>query len=358
MKNKFPKTLGLSVITLGVIVLMAVGIIFCFSPEQRLRRLGYSADEVKSFTTLLNQNTIREVLGREYNASYPILLEEEDFLADNFVKYLDALAQNNLDPSQTVALVNHPDYEAGKTYSALMLEIMQEENYLSSRRERYFNLSSQESHITMNPRAIVSLVNADRDYEFYTKTVPANPEDGTLILVNKYYYLDESYVPDLVVMNASYGAVGVQVEREAYSALIEMANTALLNNIQLYVTSGYRSYTEQAEVYDSWVQSVGEDQAVNYAALPGYSEHQTGLALDIFALGETTKTFANCATAKWLAEHAAEFGFILRYSEGSEDLTGYDYEAWHFRYVGVEAATDIVSRQLTLEEYWAIQREN
>lgn len=353
MNHKIPKVLTV----FAVVVLATLGLLLYLSPKQRLQRLGYSADEAENFVTVLDRGSVAELLARDYNADFASLLKTDDFRAENFIKYLNALAQNSLSLSQAVILVNHPDYEEGRTYSAAMLAVMQEANYLTSRRERYFNLLSQDGEAITDSRTIVALVNANRDYDFYAATLPTQTEDAYLMLVNKYYYLDETFVPDLVTIDAKYGAIGVQAERKAYDEFTRMANAALADGIQLYVTSGYRGYAEQNEVYNTWVQTVGEEQAPNYAALPGYSEHQTGLALDIFTLGETTNTFANCATAKWLAEHAPEFGFILRYGETSTELTGYDYEAWHFRYVGVEAATEITNQQLTLEEYWVLQHE-
>lgn len=142
----------------------------------------------------------------------------------------------------------------------------------------------------------------------------------------------------------------------AYQQFEKLYAAALAAGFQLYVTSGYRSYEEQESVFQSWVEQVGAADAPNYAAKPGFSEHQTGYALDVFVPGSTTADFATTPAAKWLADHAPEFGFILRYPEDKVDLTGYSYEAWHLRYVGLEHAAAITEQDLSLEEYAVLNR--
>ena len=113
----------------------------------------------------------------------------------------------------------------------------------------------------------------------------------------------------------------------------------------------------QKSVFDAEVNKVGYEKAVQAVAVPGNSEHQTGLSMDIssesaqFAL---TEQFGETAEGKWLANNAHRFGFILRYPKGKEGITGYQYESWHYRYVGVKAATEIYENQLTLEEYFKV----
>lgn len=142
---------------------------------------------------------------------------------------------------------------------------------------------------------------------------------------------------------------------EARSAFDEMAAAALLEDYRLIAFSTYRSYDRQVELYNGYVARDGVEEADRYSARPGYSEHQTGLAFDI---GEVNKeqhwastSFAETEAGKWLAENAHLYGFIMRYPEGKEFVTGYMYESWHFRYVGKEIAKDIYSGNGTLEEY-------
>ena len=123
--------------------------------------------------------------------------------------------------------------------------------------------------------------------------------------------------------------------------------------------SGYRSYDYQKTLYENYVARDGQDAADRYSARPGYSEHQTGLVYDIGEVGKEslwlTETFGETEAGRWLRDHAHHYGFIMRYPQGKEDITGYMYESWHFRYVGVEVATTIFEQQSTLEEYLGVQ---
>lgn len=146
--------------------------------------------------------------------------------------------------------------------------------------------------------------------------------------------------------------------KQARKAFEKMAAAALLEDYRLWAFSTYRSFEYQTDLYNKYVKRDGVEEADRYSARPGYSEHQTGLAFDI---GEVNKEqdwastrFGETDAGKWLAENAHLYGFILRYPEGKETITGYMYEAWHFRYVGEEIAKDIYENNITLEEYLGI----
>ena len=172
------------------------------------------------------------------------------------------------------------------------------------------------------------------------------------MLVNKYYYLDKNYKLELITQEAKYGKANVKLEKETYEHFKKMFEAAKKENLTLYVNSAYRSYEEQKSVFDYYEKIMGPE-VLEYAAKPGHSEHQTGLALDIFKPGTTTKTFEKTKEFKWLQQHAHKYGFILRYPKGKENITGYDYESWHYRYVGEEIATYIWKNNITFDEYYA-----
>ena len=140
--------------------------------------------------------------------------------------------------------------------------------------------------------------------------------------------------------------------REAFD---KMAAEAKLSGFNLTAFSTYRSFEYQQGLYERYVDRDGKEAADTYSARPGYSEHQTGLAFDIgevnFEKHWASSTFGETEAGKWIAANAHRFGFILRYPEGKEEITGYMHESWHYRYVGVEVATDIYNRNITLEEY-------
>ncbi|MCB7070410.1 M15 family metallopeptidase [Caldifermentibacillus hisashii] len=186
--------------------------------------------------------------------------------------------------------------------------------------------------------------------------------DNLLILVNKQSaYLPADYVPaNLVRPNVRFSFGDLDIEKsylkeEAARALEKMFQQAEVEGISLYAVSGYRSYTRQTEVFQREVEAKGEEKAVEAVAIPGQSEHQTGLAMDISAESanlDLVESFESTPEGTWLRENAHKFGFILRYPKGKEAITGYQYEPWHFRYVGEETAKIIYENDWTLEEFF------
>lgn len=160
--------------------------------------------------------------------------------------------------------------------------------------------------------------------------------DGIMI-VNKSYSLPESYDPGL--------------DSEATAAFERMQQAATEDGIELFILSGYRSYTDQEYQYNVHVQNKGKAVADEVSARPGFSEHQSGLCMDI---NSTEDSFAGTPEAEWLDKHCAEYGFIIRFPKGKESITGYNYEPWHIRYVGKETAKEITDAGLCLEEYLGV----
>ncbi|MBC1580299.1 D-alanyl-D-alanine carboxypeptidase family protein [Listeria seeligeri] len=186
-------------------------------------------------------------------------------------------------------------------------------------------------------------------------------QENILVLANKDYSLQPSYTPpDLVRPNVTFSFGDEQVEKaqmrkEAGTALEEMFQAANEDGYKLFAVSGYRSYKRQQEVFQAEVNSKGDTKAREAVAYPGTSEHQTGLAMDISSESqsyELTEAFGTTPEGKWLEENAHNYGFILRYMKGREDITKYQYESWHYRYVGKNAATIIYENNWTLEEFF------
>lgn len=180
------------------------------------------------------------------------------------------------------------------------------------------------------------------------------------VIVNKEHPLPETYQPkDLVIPNIPFIFEGDHEKRylrkEAALAAEQLFEAAKAEHIDLYGVSGYRSYNTQKALYAFNVNREGKKHASRYSAAAGTSEHQTGLALDVTAESagfQLDPSFADTAEGTWLAKHAHEYGFIIRYPRGKEDITGYAYEPWHLRYIGAEAAAAVFEAGLTLEE-WA-----
>ncbi|MMZ48613.1 D-alanyl-D-alanine carboxypeptidase [compost metagenome] len=180
------------------------------------------------------------------------------------------------------------------------------------------------------------------------------------VMVNKQFSLPENYEPtDLVYPNVRFTFKEKiekrKMRKEAAEALEKMFAGAEKDGVYLAGVSAYRSHKTQTAVFNRYVKKDGEEKAKTYSAVPGHSEHETGLAIDVSGSDgrcAAEDCFAGTKEAEWLAKHAPEYGFIIRYPEGKESITGYKYEPWHIRYVGTDIAKNIAERNITLEEYF------
>lgn len=199
-------------------------------------------------------------------------------------------------------------------------------------------------------------------------TPNAHSSDWNLVLVNRYNQLEED-----IDFEPHYTANGRIIDSRIAESYEKMIADGEAQGLEFLLISSYRSLARQQEIYDSVYQSniskgYSEEEATReteeYIALPHASEHSTGLAVDITepvldSLGDgLIEEFEDTAEGKWLHEHAADYGFILRYPRGKEDITIIEYESWHFRYVGIENAHYIKENDLTLEEYVEILKNN
>ena len=175
--------------------------------------------------------------------------------------------------------------------------------------------------------------------------------DGILI-ANKTYYLPEDYTPVDSYAKLTDRCLNC-LEKPVMEAFKEMKADASNLGLNLFIVSGYRSYTTQKYLYNNYVAVDGKEAADTYSARAGYSEHQTGLAFD---LNSVDTSFANTNEGKWINENCYKYGYIIRYPKGKDDITGYIYEPWHLRYVGKELAKKVYNNGnwLTLEEYFGI----
>lgn len=173
------------------------------------------------------------------------------------------------------------------------------------------------------------------------------------VVVNKHRPLNPaSYVPAQLVR-----VQGELMQATAANAYKQFAKAAKAAGVNVMPISGYRSYSEQANLYNSYVNQYGQATADTIAARPGYSEHQTGLAIDIGNASGTCALeacFATTPAGKWAAQHGREYGFIIRYPDGADAITGYTYEPWHLRYVGTALAAKITGT-MTLEGYFGLE---
>ncbi|MBO4601118.1 MAG: M15 family metallopeptidase [Bacilli bacterium] len=269
---------------------------------------------------------------------------------DKEIKLLDKY----LDEKELLAL-------SSKKKDKKLITLMSNQHYLHKHYNDYLE------YISLNPNKeiddVVKTINLHLNYAFYEDTTPTDTSKEYLILVNKYNYLGEDFKPDdLVTISTKYswGNYGTHtIRKEVFDAFLKMHEDANQNGIYLMINSSYRDFNSQTIVYNNYLKRHGEPYADKYAARPGFSEHQTGLALDIFSIeGALRDTFKDSSAYLWLKDNAYKYGFILRYPEGKENITGFSFEPWHYRYVGVDAAKYIYENQITFEEYYVYNIEN
>ena len=195
---------------------------------------------------------------------------------------------------------------------------------------------------------VVLHVNLRLDYPNYEGILYAQRPDGIAVFVNKHYKLPKTYKPeDLVKVAGHYSSKTVQLRAVCYDAFLLMAADAEAAGLDLYISSGYRVNKKSGGADSIWF------------AWPGHSEHQTGLAFDLRKRGPTLARlgdyhYQDTREYKWLGENAHLYGFIESYPKGSSGLTGFGFEPWHWRYVGVTIASDMKNKGFsTYHEYWA-----
>ena len=218
--------------------------------------------------------------------------------------------------------------------------------------DRY--LAYKKDNSNLSDEQIIKNVNMNLDLAKYEQIQPAKYQNTEKILVNKYYNVGQDYIPENLELIDNQYAIGnmkmVKVAKEAFESLSAAAKKENLNIIAM---STYRSYDYQTNLYNRYVAQDGKESADTYSGRPGHSEHQTGLAADVYNKTETYTNFERTKEYQWMQNHAHEYGFILRFPEDKVDETGYQFESWHYRYVGPQAAKYIKEHNISFEEYFA-----
>ena len=212
----------------------------------------------------------------------------------------------------------------------------------------------REKNKDLSIEKVITNVNIGLNYDYYTHTKAIKDLNTNTILVNKYNYLTEDYVPEnLQTVDKKYSSKTLQLVDYAKEAFEELSEAASKENYTVLAMSSYRSYQYQYNLYNRYVSTDGVEAADTYSARPGYSEHQTGLAVDVYNGKEDFTNFEKTKEYNWMQDNAYKFGFILRFPKDKVLETGYQYESWHYRYVGKEIAKYIHDNNLCFEEYYA-----
>ena len=216
-----------------------------------------------------------------------------------------------------------------------------------TKEERY--AAYREKNPSMSEDEIIWRVNANLDKPKYEYDIPVSEYDDPYIIVNKYYKVPEGYrPPDLETFD------GQLLRKETGEAYKRMREDGLKQGLNIRVVSGYRSVEYQEGLYNRYLSSDSKENVDRYSARPGYSEHHTGMAMDLFGSQDGLRNFENTPEYPWVRDNCYKYGFIIRYLVETEDITGYESEPWHLRYVGVDVATEMKEKNIkSFEEYHA-----
>lgn len=363
------------ILILFLLIILSIGI-YLIVPK----RYGYQKDvinvfkednyyekikETKKYSKTLETAVIENNYKKEYFDEYlDINYVEENNFINNINKLLD-LGYKNKDINtfyekvpKSIDVITSNKYDKN-IINYISLDYFKEENL--DRYIKYDFIDTKSVYDTTilkekyNYEDTVTFVNAYLDKDYYTNDIPLSKDKASKldVIVNKYYKLDKDYEPeDLTVINSKFASGTQKLRKEAADKFEEMASDMLKENLKIYAGSTYRSYSYQEGLYNRYVKKDGFKEAETYSARAGYSEHQLGLAVDIVNgkwnyLSEGDKEYT------WLINNSYKYGFILRYPHESEYITGYVFEDWHFRYLGIELATKVHESKLTYDEYIA-----
>ena len=228
-------------------------------------------------------------------------------------------------------------------------KIKNEKYYLQKNYDKYLSYSILNN---VSSYDIVREVNVGLYRDYYKQMIATDTSKDILMLVNKYNYLNYDYVPNDLEIISDKCNIGINsyLRHEARVEFEKLCNDAKKEGLNIYSLSAYRSYEKQYNIYKSKLQNKDINTIDAVSARPGNSEHQSGLTVDINLL---SKEFDKTNEYYWMINNSYKYGFILRYPRDCEKITGYDYEPWHYRYVGREAANKIHEENITFDEYYA-----
>lgn len=340
------KNIGLMFVFLCIIAYGSISLINYLNPykEEVFLNKGYSTSEVEFILSLddiekdkLIESGKVEYIIKQYTIEHYTELMNLGYLDDEITTIL---GYNN---ELITYITTHAKIEN-------LNEWINQSNFIQARFDRYLAYYSENTTLTF--KNIIERVNTNRDYAYYTNVQSTDTSLNELLLVNKYYQLDQSYVPDNLVSVSPYGSV--RMVKVAAEAFIDLCDAAKDEGYTIIGISGYRSYSTQENLYNRYLKKDPQWLVDTYSARPGFSEHQSGLAIDVSSNNQDILTFEMSNSFKWMKDNAHLYGFILRYQKGKEDISGYKYEPWHYRYVGKEIAATLYSTGMTYDEYAAL----
>lgn len=310
--------------------------------EPSLEDLGYSESDIELIKTLPAEYMIAMFLDG-YNEKYVDLIHNAHFEQERFYEYIEVIDEFGAD--MAVKLVN-TNINMDK-----LRQLYKNEYFINKNEDLYLeHLIEYES-----VRDCIEAVNTKTYLDYYSDIEDTDISKNYLMLINKYYALSSDYVPDdLVEIDPHYGRGYTRAE--VYEQYMKLQDDANELGYDFVVCSPYRSYNTQYTLYNRYIEQENGNQSIvdTYSARPGHSEHQSGLCLDLSDAVYGMDNFGQSEASTWVNENCYKYGFIIRYTEEKQKITGYEAEPWQIRYVGSsEIAKDIMDRGITFDEYYA-----
>lgn len=353
----------IGVILLVIFILLA----FYFNRIGELKNLGYSEEAAKSIIFKFKFSYIMDIgENKTLNAAFSSNDYKEENLDDyakidyqegkHLISNINKLLSKGYSVNEISLIVSKGDDKAVSEF-AKRDKVKYIEEFLSVDYAKLENLdryAAYQEKENDDAETTVLYVNMDFDKEAYVDPLVIDEFDD-YVLVNKHRQLSSEYIPDdLVTIDEEYVKADgeIEIERNVAKAFYDMAEAASKEGLELMVSSGYRSYKDQEEITNTYLELYGQNYVDNYVAKPGFSEHQTAMSLDIAS--KSVATFIESDEYSWMMDNAYKYGFILRYPRSKEDITGYKCEAWHYRYVGKKIAKYIKENNITYDEYYVM----
>ncbi len=364
LKLKKPFVIILKIIFIVILVFLGMFLFYSYQVKD-VSKLGYDKEASKNILLLGKKDIIKsyeysDTLNAAFKSKYYKDANLDSYSKikyqdqKNIIKNINTLIDKGYSNSNISLILAHGnDDDVSEFAKRDKIKYLEEFYSLSYAKLKYYDRYVKYSSETgEDEETTVLFVNLSMDTDDYVNPVKTSAFSIDM-LVNKHYKLDEDFVPDdLVEFDQKYCNGEVQEgNREAVVAFKNMYEAAKKEGLGLVINSSYRSYQDQENICNTFKDLYGEGYVTKYVALPGFSEHQTGLAFDI---GSTSsKVFAESKEYEWMKENAYKYGFILRFTKANAYITGFRSEPWHYRYVGKKVAKYIYDNNISLEEYYA-----
>ena len=345
MKKKKMK-LNIKNILILIIVLVGLVCVYLLLTNKKIDKKDTPAYSEKSLQQINKLNTKDKVNTNKYSKTLDVAIYSNHFNKD-YIAYYEGIKYTDNDKLilyiNTLAEKGLAINEINELFS----------NFLSYSNFDIDNATRYTAYKNINPELekqdVVTRVNLNLDKPYYTDTKRIKKQDDIYALVNKYNYVDTNYVPSN--LKPLFNNSNVKMVKVAADAYEEFVKAAKEDGITFIATTAYRDAGWQKSLYDSYVSKDGKAKADTYSARPGHSEHQLGYSVDLNDPNYNEKRISP-DDYKWIKDNAYKYGFIIRYPENTENITGYQEEDWHIRYVGKDVAKEIQEKKITFDEYY------